>query len=130
MSATAAHAPGRLADPRPVVVEEDGRHVLAGARCVACGHALARPAPRCTRCRGPVEPERFGPEGRIWATTVVHIPSEPGGEAPYALGYVDLDAGPRLLLRLHTPTRAAAIGDRVRLTAPTPAGNPAGEVLR
>ena len=42
--------------------------------------------------------------------------------------YVDLDGGPRLLLRLHVGTARAAIGDRVRLTAPTAEGNAAGEL--
>jgi uncharacterized OB-fold protein len=118
-----------LADPRPAVVDDGGRHVLAGACCAACGHALARVVPRCSRCRGPVEPARFGPEGTIWATTVVHIAARPGGEAPYTLAYVDLDDGPRLLLRLDVGAARAAIGDRVRLTAPTAEGNAAGELL-
>ena len=130
MTATETDAARRGADPRPVVVEVGGRHLLAGARCVACGHALARVVPRCSRCRGPVEAERFGPEGSIWATTVVHIAAEPGGEAPYALAYVDLDGGPRVLLHLDTGGARAGIGDRVRLSAPTPTGNAAGELVR
>lgn len=121
-----AHVPG---DPRPRIVEDSGRWMVAGARCVACGHALVRPVPRCIRCRGRVEPERFRSEGRIWATTVVHVAAEPGGEAPYRLAYVDLDAGPRVLLRLEPADVPAAIGDRVRLTAPSAAGNPAGEIV-
>lgn len=130
MTVATADATRRGADPRPVVVQEGGRHLVAGARCVACGHALARATPRCTRCRGPLQAERFGPEGVIWAATVVHIAAEPGGEVPYALAYVDLDAGPRLLVRLGTGGRRPAIGDRVRLTAPTPDGNAAGELVR
>ncbi len=118
-----------LADPRPAVVDDGGRHLLAGARCVACGHALPRVVPRCSRCRGPVEPTRFGPEGTIWATTVVHIAAKPGGDAPYTLAYVDLDDGPRLLLRLDVGAGRAGIGDRVRLTASTAEGNAAGELL-
>ena len=125
----APEAPGRSADPRPAVVEDGGRHLIAGARCVACGHALARAVPRCSRCRGPVEPKRFGPDGVIWATTVVHIPAEPGGEAPYALAYVDLDAGPRVLLRLETGGARATIGDRVRLAPPTTSGSAAAELV-
>jgi uncharacterized OB-fold protein len=129
VTAAATDARRRAADPRPLVVEAGGAHLLAGASCVACGHALARAAPRCSRCRGPVEPARFGPDGSIWATTVVHVAAEPGDELPYTLAYVDLDDGPRILLRLDTGTDRAAIGDRVRLTAPTPAGNPAGELI-
>jgi uncharacterized OB-fold protein len=130
VTAAATDAPGRSADPRPVVVEYGGRHLLAGARCVACGHALARVVPRCSRCRGPVQPERFGPDGVIWATTVVHIPAAPGDQTPYTLAYVDLDAGPRVLLRLETGGARATIGDRVSLTAPTASGSAAGELVR
>ena len=130
MTPVATEASRSAADPRPVVVAHGGRHLLAGARCASCGHALARVAPRCSRCRGPVQPARFGPEGTIWATTVVHIAAEPGGEAPYALAYVDLDGGPRVLLHLDTGGARAGIGDRVRLSAPTPTGNAAGELVR
>ena len=123
MTATATET--RAPDPRPAIVEDGGRHLLAGGRCTACGHALLRAVPRCSRCRGTVEPARYGPEGRIWATTVVHI----GDDAPYALAYVDLDAGPRVLLRLRTGGAPAAIGDRVRLAAPTASGSATGEVV-
>ncbi len=131
MTPVATEASRSAADPRPVVVADaDGRHLLAGGSCVSCGHALARVAPRCSRCRGRVQPARFGPEGTIWATTVVHIPAEPGGDVPYAIAYVDLDAGPRLLLRLDADSGRAAVGDRVRLTAPTAAGNATGMLIR
>jgi uncharacterized protein len=122
---TATAAPRLLADPRPVIAGEDGRHLLLGARCRSCGHALARRLPRCPRCRARTDPERFGPEGTVWAATVLHVAAG-GRDAPTALAYVDLDDGPRVLLHL---AEAAPIGARVRLSAPTAAGDPAAEPL-
>jgi uncharacterized OB-fold protein len=123
---TAAQAPRLLADPRPVIVASGGGHALAGGRCRACGHALTRRLPRCPWCRGEVAAERFGPEGAVWAVTVLHVPAG-DRDAPYTLAYVDLDDGPRLLVHL---TERAEIGARVRLAEPTPAGDPGAEVLR
>lgn len=114
------------ADPRPRITGE-GR--LAGARCTRCGHALLREQPRCARCRGATEPAQFGPEGTIWAHTVVHIPAFPGQDVPYELAYVDLDAGPRLLLQLRSGGGRACVGARARIAGRSEAGDPIGEVL-
>jgi uncharacterized OB-fold protein len=122
---TAAQAPRLLADPRPVIIESDGHHALAGGRCRACGHTLTRVLPRCPWCRGEVAAERFGPEGSVWAVTVLYVPAG-DRDAPYSLAYVDLDDGPRLLVHL---TERVAIGARVRLAEPTPSGDPAAEGL-
>ena len=122
---TAIVTPRAVADPRPGIVEQGGRHVLLGGRCVSCGHALARRTPRCPWCRSAVEPAAFGPDGVIWAVTVVHVTAG-DRDVPYTLAYLDLDDGPRLLVQLDRP---AAVGDRARLAAPTPGGDPAAEVL-
>ncbi len=114
-----------MSDPRPVVVAEGASHLLAGARCDACGHALVRMLPRCPRCGATVSVTRFGPEGEIWAVTVLHV-APAGRHAPYTLAYVDLDDGPRLLAHVTGPT---AIGSRVRLTASTADGDPAVEAI-
>ena len=129
MTGTGAVAPAPVADPRPVVVEEDGRHLLAGGRCLPNGHALVRSLPRCPRCRGEVAPARFGPDGAVWAVTIVHVPGQEGEEVPYTLAYVDLDAGPRLLVRLDESLAPAQVDARVRLTASSTAGDPTAEVL-
>ena len=128
-AARAAVTPAPVADPRPVVVEEEGRHLLAGGRCLPKGHALARPLPRCPRCRGEVVAARFGPDGAVWAVTVVHVPAREGDEVPYTLAFVDLDAGPRLLARLDETLAPARVGARVRLTSSSAAGDPVAEVV-
>ena len=128
-AARAAVESAPVADPRPVVVEEDGCHLLAGGRCLPGGHALGRQLPRCPRCRGEVAPARFGPDGVVWAVTVVHVPAREGDEVPYTLAYVDIDAGPRLLVRLDESLSPAQVGARVRLTGSSAAGDPSAEVL-
>jgi len=106
-------------DPRPRMTEAGG---LAGARCEACGYAVAFPRPRCPRCRGELAPAEFGPGGTVWASTVVHVPV-PGVEPPYGLAYVDLDDdGPRVLV--HTGGEAPLpVGARAELAAPDSLGN-------
>jgi uncharacterized OB-fold protein len=106
----------RGADPRPLV---DG-DTLLGARCLACGHALAVRVRRCTRCGGELSPARFGPEGVVWSTTTLHV-AGPGRVAPYTLAYVDLDGGPRVLA--HVDERVV-VGARVRLAGMTEHGDP------
>jgi uncharacterized OB-fold protein len=119
-------APNGLADPRPCIVREGSDHNLAGGLC-RHGHPLLRPLPRCPRCGAEVEPRRFGPGGAVWSFTTVHIQAAAGDEPPCTLGYVDLDEGPRVLLRLSgEPPRVEA---RVCLSETSGSGNPRGEVL-
>ncbi|MFB9387271.1 Zn-ribbon domain-containing OB-fold protein [Pseudonocardia petroleophila] len=120
--------PPPLADPRPLVqTGPDGRHRVLGRRCPTCGEVAAFAWPRCPACRGEVEPAAFGPEGTVWSATVVRIPV-PGRTPPYALAYVDLDDGPRVLAHL-AHDAAPPIGARVRLAAPSDDGDVRVEVL-
>lgn len=96
--------------------------MVAGVRCQACAEPVAYAWPACPACGGPVVPAEFGPTGVVWSATVVRIPVA-GRTPPYALAYVDLDDGPRLLA--HVPGDAApAIGARVRLRTDAPGGDP------
>jgi uncharacterized protein len=97
------------ADPRPVVAAGG---LVEGRRCTACAEPSAFAWPACPACGGPVEPARFGPGGTVWSATVVRIPVA-GRTPPYALAYVDLDDGPRVLA--HSAS-AVAIGTRVQVT--------------
>lgn len=87
--------------------------MVEGVRCSACGYPAAQPLPRCPLCGAPVARESFGPEGRVWSSTVVHVPL-PGREVPYGLAYVDLDDGPRVLAHSEAAT-PLPIGARVQL---------------
>lgn len=84
---------------------------IEGRRCLRCAEPAAYAWPACPECGGPVEPTRFGPEGTVWSATVVRIPVA-DRIPPYALAYVDLDDGPRVLAHSAAPV---AVGARVRL---------------
>jgi uncharacterized OB-fold protein len=108
-----------VADPRPRLVGDQ----VQGTRCAACALAIAQEAPRCPRCgSAELKPEAFGPEGTVWASTVVHLPVG-RREPPFAIAYVDLDDGPRVLTHLTAPAVLPA-GTEVRLV-----GDDAGDIL-
>lgn len=114
-------------DPRPRVERgPDGRCRVEGCRCPFCGEVAAYVWPRCPACRSGVVPAFFGPDGTVWSSTVVRVPV-PGRTPPYALAYVDLDDGPRVLA--HVTGTGAPIGSRVRVTPPSPDGDLTVEVL-
>lgn len=120
-----------MTDPRPKVVPQaDGAAVL-GVRCTDCGYPVAFERPACPVCSGPVAESRFGPGGTVYAATVVRIPVG-DRTAPYALAYVDLDDGPRVLAA--TPpaagdeTSGVPVGSRVRLVGVSEAGDPVAAV--
>jgi uncharacterized OB-fold protein len=64
----------------------------------------------------------------VWSATVVRIPV-PGRTPPFALAYVDLDDGPRVLAHVPGAQAAPAVGARARLVAPTDSGDLAVELL-
>jgi uncharacterized OB-fold protein len=108
-----------VADPRPVF--RDG--AVLGVRCTECRYPAAQQEiPWCPLCHAAVAPERFAVTGTIWSATVVAIPV---GERrpPFALAYLDLDDGPRLLVHLAEP-RALPIGSRARII-----GTDAGDLV-
>ena len=87
-----------VSDPRPAVV--DNR--VLGAVCDKCSYPSAPATRRCLCCGGPLSPASFGPYGRVWSSTVVHI-AVGDRLPPYALAVVDLHDGPRVLVHLATP---------------------------
>jgi len=118
------------AEPRPVVDDGPDGTMVQGVRCVACGHPAAARVPRCPRCAAPTEAARFGPGGVLWSTTTIHVASGER-EAPYTLGYVDLDDGPRLLAHVEDgPALQPRVTERVLLSGRTPLGDPLVELVR
>jgi hypothetical protein len=100
-----------VADPRPVF---DGQGVR-GVRCRTCRYPVAQTGvPWCPACYGPVAPARFAATGAIWSSTVIAIPVGPL-RPPFGLAYLDLDDGPRVLVRLAEP-QVLPPGTRVRIT--------------
>ena len=121
-------------DPRPATqVAANGARLVAGRRCQSCGEATAFAWPRCPACAGELVPASFGPDGTVWSSTVVRIPV-PGHSAPYALAYVDLDGGPRVLVHVVRDGRPrpdpAPLDGRVRLTEPSADGDLRVEVTQ
>ncbi|PXY28951.1 hypothetical protein DI005_29680 [Prauserella sp. PE36] len=116
-------------DPRPRVrTGPDGVAVL-GWRCTGCGYPVAQAVLRCPLCRGPVAESAFSPEGEVWASTCLRV-RVPGHTPPYAVAYVVLDDGPRVLV--HTPgDRPLPPSTRARVTGTSGTGDllavPAGE---
>ena len=109
-----------VADPRPPVVGDK----VSGARCAACGYPTSPAAPWCPACQSREQkPAEFGPGGTVWSSTLVQIPVG-RWKPPYAIAYVDLDDGPRVLAHLATPEIVKA-GTRVRITG----GDDAGDLL-
>ena len=109
-------------DPRPRFLTASGR--VVGRRCAACGHVTVHPRVRCPECGDRLESTSFGPVGQVWSSTVVRIPI-PEREPPFALVYVDLDDGPRLLAHVQRDGEAIAppIGSRVRVVGMTNTGD-------
>lgn len=111
-------------DPRPrTAPDADGRVRLMGWRCTGCTHPVALPAPWCPRCGARLAPDKFGPGGVVWSSTVLRVPL-PGRAPPYGLAYVDLDDGPRVLAHYTAdPMVRLAVGTAVELTTPTEFGD-------
>ncbi|MCF7553309.1 Zn-ribbon domain-containing OB-fold protein [Pseudonocardia sp. WMMC193] len=86
---------------------------VEGSSCPRCGYACAPAIPRCPACGGTAVAARFDPTGRVWSATDVALSVAAFG--PGTLSYVDLDGGPRVLVRGTRPP--AAPGTRVRLVA-------------
>ena len=100
-----------VADPRPVFEAS----AVLGCRCTACRYPVAQPGiPWCPVCYSPVAPDRFAASGAVWSSTVVAIRVGPL-RPPFGLAYLDLDNGPRVLVRLADPA-VVPIGTRLTIT--------------
>lgn len=110
-------------DPRPASLVDGDAVRVAGSSCTACGFVTASAVPRCPVCGSDVAPAAFGPEGIVFASTVMRIRIPPRNP-PFGLAYVILDDGPRVLAHAEVD-RPLAVGARVRLTPPPGDADPA-----
>ncbi len=88
-----------LLDQKPAVWTADPGKApcLIGTRCKRCRHFHFPPINRCTQCLSiELENVPFGRSGTLYSYSVIQI-SSLGFKAPYAVGYIDLDEGVRLL---------------------------------
>lgn len=100
--------------------------MVSGVRCASCGYRAAFDRPRCPNCRAAIELATFGPGGVVWASTVVRI-AVGDHEPPYALAYVNVDDGPRVLAHLPGDS-PVAVGSRVKITGVDDRGVVSAEV--
>jgi uncharacterized OB-fold protein len=111
----------------------DGGVRLLGGRCSRCGTYSFPRRSICSQCGpGPaVEPAKLDGHGRIYASTVVCVPSPVGLKPPYAYGYVDLDSVPLRVFGLFAKADAQGLqpGTPVRLVSEALYSNASGQAL-
>ncbi len=94
------------------------RYQLIGTKCSTCGTCFFPPRWLCPNCRGAgkVEETRLSGGGEVLTYTVVRVPPE-GFErqAPYVVGIIKLDEGPRITSQIvDCEPEDVKIGSRVR----------------
>ncbi|MGI5219256.1 Zn-ribbon domain-containing OB-fold protein [Nocardia sp. CA-290969] len=103
--------------------EMDGSEL---SRCADCGHIFTYPRRHCSKCGSlSITSSPINGPGTVYAVTVVRAHPDPefNALAPYAVAYVDLDQGGRVLTRLTTPDAdSVRIGDRVEMRSPDAVG--------
>jgi hypothetical protein len=97
------------------------RRLLLG-RCIGCGRFHYYPRTLCPFCFGETETVDASGEGSIYTFSV----QRRGAGAPYAIGYVELAEGPRMLTNfVECDLDALQVGQAARLTwAETDGGPP------
>lgn len=111
-------------DPRPSLgLTPDENPVVQGCRCTTCAWPWSTALPRCPRCGADTVEASFGPDGVVWASTVVRMPID-GRTLPYGLAYVDLSGGVRVLAHATGQgDRPLRVGVAVRITGLTGSGD-------
>lgn len=105
-------------DPRTRVSSAGTDLAVVGWQCTGCGLATVEPVLRCGDCGARTAPTSLDPGGTVWSWTVAGV----GPDRGVAFAYVDLDDGPRLLVRLADGT-PRAVGTRVSVRGTTPSGD-------
>ncbi|CAM5612007.1 hypothetical protein ATER59S_05706 [Aquamicrobium terrae] len=116
MNPDIAQAAPSLISEKLVTIAADGSASLEGGRCRACS-ALSFPrAQVCTECLSTeIEGVTLSSEGRLYSFSVVHQAPK-GWKVPYALGYVDLPEGIRVLGHIDAPPDTIVIDQLVKLS--------------
>lgn len=89
-----------------VLAEVDGQVRLVGTRCQDCGDTRFPPALACPKChagRDSLEPVALSAEGTVVTASRVDR-AIPPFEAPYLLGYVEVQEGVRVLCQIVSPS--------------------------
>ncbi|RDE04881.1 Zn-ribbon domain-containing OB-fold protein [Sphingomonas aracearum] len=103
----------------------EGRLLLK--HCLACGETHYYPRSLCPFCFSDrTEWREAAGTGEIYTVSVMRR----GAGAPYAVAYVTLDEGPRMLTNLRGDLDAFRIGDRVRVSFEATDGGPTVPMFR
>ena len=120
---------------KPQLYAETGAHVtLKGGRCSACGYVFfpmqTRGCEKCGAKGGELTAADLGGSGTLAAAATVHVHAGKSRTAPFVLGTIDLDTGPRLrTLLADMPDAETRVGARVRAVLVEAAG-PDGVAVR
>lgn len=90
---------------------------LLGSRCAECRDTRFPVRRLCPNGHGPSEEIAFSGLGTIYEAVLVHL-APSGFDAPFWVGYIDLDEGARLFARIGWDDGAEDFpthGDRVRM---------------
>ncbi|MGA5450507.1 OB-fold domain-containing protein [Streptomyces phaeochromogenes] len=97
---------------------------LRGSRCADCAVAVYPADPACPRCGGPAEQVALSATGTLWTWTVQrYAPKSPpyaepaAGFQSFAVGYVELPEGVRVLAVLDIRPEDAEIGMPLTIAA-------------
>jgi hypothetical protein len=91
-----------MTEVRPFIIESFYKFVSEGklmaAKCGECGAILLPPRPMCTKCFSKdFDWVKLKGKGKLLTYTVIHVsPVQFQSMAPYAVGVVELEDGPRL----------------------------------
>jgi len=86
-------------------------------RCIACHYLWWPPEPICPECQTPAPSwQEVAPTGSLWSFAIYHRALDPAfaDDIPYAVGLVQLDAGPKMYGIMRGPLADLQIGQRVR----------------
>jgi uncharacterized OB-fold protein len=114
----------REPDPRPRVERTGDGLRVTGWRCAGCATTRTEPMLRCGLCGEPTRPVPLDPTGTLWSWTTPRVGPDDG----VPVGYLDLDAGGRLLVRI--TGGPVAVGARATVTGETACGDLIAEVDR
>ena len=96
----------------------DTRYNMVGNECENCNTLYFPQRIVCRNCGRDTKMKlrKLGGKGRIYSLTTIRVPSDTFKEsAPYTVGIVELDEGPKIEGHVVDSGRNAAIGDRVNI---------------
>jgi uncharacterized OB-fold protein len=122
-------APAFIA-PQLLASSADGPVRLRAGKCKDCGSYSFPPSPVCANCLAEnIAQVTLGTEGVLYAYSIVHQAPR-GWDVPYALGYVDLPEGIRVLAHLDVPFAKLRSGSAVTIGANVVGRDGLGNPLR